>query len=63
MKPYKLEIYLYAWSEEEIEDARKAAQEFVMYHYGNGCIVTALRFADVLRKFQTNPIVTKFLHS
>ncbi|MBQ5855618.1 MAG: hypothetical protein IIW50_07460 [Alistipes sp.] len=63
MKPYKVEIYLYANSEAEVEEARKAAREFVMYHYGNGCIVTALRFADVLRKFQTNPIVTKFLHS
>jgi hypothetical protein len=61
MKPYKLEIYLYAWSEEEIEDARKAAQEFVMYHYGNGQLVTASRFAEALRKFKTNPLIRKFL--
>lgn len=61
MKPYKLEIYLYAWSEEEIEDARQAAREFVMYHYGNGHLVTASRFAEALRKFKNNPIISKFL--
>ena len=63
MKPYKVEIYLYANSEAEVEEARKAAREFVMYHYGNGCLVTASRFADVLRKFKDNAIVTKFLRS
>lgn len=61
MKPYKVEIYLYANSEAEVEEARKAAREFVMYHYSNGCIVSALRFADVLRKFKSNAIVKQFL--
>lgn len=61
MKPYKLEIYLYAWSEEEIEDAKEAAREFVLYQYSNGNLVTASRFAEALRKFKTNPIIGKFL--
>lgn len=61
MRPYKVEIYLYAENEAEAAEAKRAAQEFVMHHYNNGCIVTAMRFAEVLRKFKTNPFVTNFL--
>lgn len=61
MKPYKVEIYLYAESEEEVAEAKKAAQEFVVENYQRGVIITALGFANILRKFKNNPLLTHFL--
>lgn len=61
MQPYKVEIYLYANSPEEAAEAKNAAREFVMHYYNNGCIVTASRFAEVLRRFKDNAFVTNFL--
>lgn len=61
MQPYKVEIYLYAESETEVKDAQQAAYEFVNYNYMRGNIVTASKFAQTLRRFKNNSLVTSFL--
>lgn len=61
MKPYKVEIYLYAENEDEAAEAKQAAYEFVSDNYNRGNIVTARKFADTLQRFKNNVFVTNFL--
>lgn len=61
MKPYKVEFYIYAESQEEVEQAQKAAHEFVRTQYNRGRIVSARKLAEALRKAQNNPIIGNIL--
>lgn len=61
MKPYKIEIYLYAENEAEAAEARQAAYDFVSDNYNRGNLVTARKFAGALRRFKDNVFVTNFL--
>ena len=46
MKPYKIEFYIYADSEEEIREAERAAHAFVSSNYQQGIIVSARKITD-----------------
>lgn len=61
MKPYKIEIYLYADSEAEAKEAAQAAYNFVKSNYEAGVLVTAKKFAEIVNKFGNNPIVRNFI--
>jgi len=61
MQPYKVEIYLYADSEAEVADAKKAANEFVRENYERGVLVTASGFANILRRFKNNPLLNRIM--
>lgn len=61
MKPYKVEIYLYADSEQEAQEAGKAAYDFVKNNYEAGVLVTARKFTDIIRKWGNNPLVRNFI--
>jgi hypothetical protein len=61
MKPYKVEIYLYAESEAEAKEAAKAAYDFVKSNYEAGVLVTARKFTDIIRKWGNNPLVRNFI--
>jgi hypothetical protein len=61
MKPYKIEIYLYADSEAEAKEAAQAAYNFVKQNYEAGVLVTAKKFAEIVNKFGNNPIVRNFI--
>lgn len=61
MKPYKVEIYLYAESEAEAKEASKAAYDFVKSNYEAGVLVTARKFTDIIRKWGNNPLVRNFI--
>ena len=61
MKPHKIEIYLYAESEQEAQVAAQAAYNFVKSNYEAGVLVTAKKFADIVNKFGNNPIVRNFI--
>lgn len=61
MKPYKIEIYVYAESDEEAEAAQKAARDFVRSKYEKGILVTAGRLMTALTRFKDNMIVNQFL--
>jgi hypothetical protein len=61
MQPYKVEIYLYAESEAEAQEAKKAAYDFVANNYNKGVLVTARKFTEIIRKWGDNPIVRNFI--
>lgn len=61
MKPYKVEIYLYAENEQEVQEATQAAYDFVKNNYNNGVLVTAKKFTEIVNKFGNNPIVRNFI--
>jgi hypothetical protein len=61
MKPYKVEIYLYAENEQEAQAAAQAAYNFVKGNYEAGVLVTAKKFAEIVNKFGNNPIVRNFI--
>ncbi len=61
MKPYKVEIYLYAENEEEAREATQTAYNFVKSSYEKGIIITARKFSDTIRKWGNNKLVQNFL--
>ena len=61
MKPHKIEIYIYADSEEQVKELQQAAYDFVADNYKRGIIVTASRVSEALKKFKDNFFVTNFL--
>lgn len=61
MKPYKVEIYLYAESEQEAQEATQAAYDFVKNNYNNGVLVTARKFTDIIRKWGNSQLVRNFI--
>lgn len=61
MKPYKVEIYLYADNEQEASEATKAAYDFVKGNYEAGVLVTAKKFTEVIKKWGNNPLVRSFI--
>lgn len=61
MKPYKVEIYLYAENEAEAQAAAQAAYNFVKSNYEAGILVTAKKFVDIVTKFGNNPLVRNFI--
>lgn len=61
MKPYKIEFYIYASSEDEVKEAQRAAHEFVSENYRRGVIVSAVKIAEALRRFKNNPFIKTFL--
>ena len=60
MKPFKIEIYVYADSEEKALEVQKAARDFVRERYKNGILVTADKLMNALRKFGNSMIVNQF---
>ena len=60
MKPFKIEIYVYADSEEKALEVQKAARDFVRERYQNGILVTADKLINALRKFGNSMIVNQF---
>lgn len=61
MKPYKIEVYVYAESEDEAMAAQKAMRDFVRSRYEKGILVTAGRLTDALTRFKDNVFVNQFL--
>lgn len=61
MQPFKIEFYVYAESQEEVEQAQVAAREFVKTQYNRGRIVSARRLADAMRNAQNNPLISNIL--
>lgn len=61
MKPRKVNFYLYAQNEQEINDLQDALFEFVSDMYSEGVLVTANRVKLALNKFADNFMVKQFL--
>lgn len=61
MKPYKIEIYVYADSEEKASLVQKALNNFVKERYQSGILVTADKLMTALTRFGNSIIVNQFL--
>ena len=61
MQPYKIEVYIYAESEQEARDVQQAAYDFVNEKYQRGGLVTASKLKDLLIKYKNNFFVQNFL--
>lgn len=61
MQPYKIEIYIYAESEQEAQEVQQAAYDFVNENYQRGRLVTASKLKDLLIKYKNNFFVQNFL--
>ena len=61
MKPYKIEFYMYAESEEGAREVERAAHAFVSSNYQQGIIVSARKLIDALSRFKDNFFVKTFL--
>lgn len=60
MKPYKIEIYVYAESDFQAIAVQKAAKDFVKKKYDIGILVTADKLMSALKRFEDNIIVNNF---
>lgn len=60
MKPYKIEIYVYADSEEQAAQVQTAARNFVRRKYEKGILVTAQKIMSALSRFEDNIMVNQF---
>ena len=60
MKPYKIEIYVYAESEAEAQAVQEAARSFVRKKYAKGILVTAKKIISALSRFEDNIMVNQF---
>lgn len=60
MKPYKIEIYVYADSDEQASQVQTAARDFVRKKYEKGILVTAQKIMSALSRFEDNIMVNQF---
>lgn len=61
MEPYKIEFYLYANSEQEAVNARKAIEDFIEENRKQGIVVTAKKIAEAVPKWKNNPLIKELL--
>ena len=57
LKGFPLMFNLYAYDEQEAEDARKAIIAFIDHHAKEGRAVTARKVEQAVRNWDKNPIV------
>ena len=57
LKGYPLHFNIYAESEQEVEDCRKAIVSFIGLHASQRRAVTARKVAEALGRWDKNPIV------
>ena len=57
LKGFPLSFNIYAESEEEVQEAKRAIVEFIGYHASQCRAVTAGKVAQAIRNWQNNPIV------
>jgi hypothetical protein len=61
MKPYKIEVYVYAETDDEAMEAQRAMRDFVRSKYNMGILVTAKKLIGALTRFKDNIVVNQFL--
>lgn len=60
MKPYKIQIYVYAENDQEAEQVAQSAKEFVKKKYAQGILITADKLSAALERFADNFIVNQY---
>lgn len=57
MQPYKLDFYIYAESQEEIDECRQAIHRFIDENRLEGRAVTASKLSTALSRWKDNLLV------
>lgn len=60
MKPYKIQIYVYAENDQQAEQVAQSAKAFVKKKYEQGILITADKLNKALNKFADNFIVNQY---
>lgn len=60
MKPYKIQIYVYAENDQEAEQVAQSAKAFVKKKYEQGILITADKLSTALERFADNFIVNQY---
>lgn len=60
MKPYKIQIYVYAENDQQAEQVAQSAKAFVKKKYEQGILITADRLIAALNRFADNFIVNQY---
>ena len=60
MKPYKIQIYVYAENDQEAEQVAQSAKAFVKKKYEQGILITADKLSAALNRFADNFIVNQY---
>ena len=61
LNPYKIDLYVYAESEEETTALERKMKEFVNTQRLRGVAVTAKKLNEILDRYGNNNFVTNFL--
>lgn len=57
MKPYKIDFYIYAETQEEVDECRKSVHQFIEENRQEGRAVTASKLATALSRWKSNALV------
>lgn len=57
LRPHRISFELYAYDEQEVEEARMAIIAFIGQHAREGRAVTAKKVAQAVARWDQNPIV------
>ena len=60
MKPYKIQIYVYAENDQQAEQVAQSANAFVKKKYEHGILITADKLTAALNRFADNFIVNQY---
>lgn len=60
MRPFKIEIYVYAESAKEAAKVQQTAIQFVKDKYNSGVLITADKLVNALEKFKDSFIVNQY---
>lgn len=57
MQPFKIDFYIYADTQEEIDECRKAIHQFIEENRSEGRAVTAKKLSTALSRWKDNMLV------
>lgn len=57
IQPYKMEVFIYASSQAEIEELQQTLRQFIEDHRNEGRAVTASKVSSAIKKWRDNTIV------
>ena len=60
MKPYKIEIYVYAENDQQAAQVEQSAKAFVRRKYDQGILITADKLNAALNRFVDSFIVNQY---
>ena len=63
MQPYKIDLYVYAESEEETKSLQDALKSFVIEKREQGIVVTASSLSYALNRFKNSSLILNFFRN